>query len=731
MNEALELLENSLAYFTETSPNEYWASVVYFNIGRVHRDLGDRTRALNAFKHSLELRSPDCDPVGRAESLHEIATIGLEAGQVDQTLEYISEAEVLLDPFAGNYSTRAALLNLSGRAYSARDQFDIALARHDKAFTTYRSVGDRQGELDTRIDRALVNAELGKHEAAIADLRAAVEVAQEIDARLDRFQALTLLSEIYLAQRDTDSAQEFAAAAIEQSEDVRRRLVRPILLRDYFAVQRAAFDVLVEVHLERDDIEQAWRIADENRARRFRDVVRRAGLDLRSLTLEQRGRYQFLAQAIAARAETRTAFLSGGKTRSADLVLSELIPLLDEMDLLQEQARRSTIASEINVNLKSVQSQIRPEERIVEYFVGPNVAGFWSIDEDRIDFHPVPQGDRLEEDIDVILKSIRRQQPPSRSILKKLSRNLLGTSEFASTTKSHLIVVPDGPLHYLPFAVLPDPVSDDGDPLIARWDVTYLPSIGALIELRSRPSSDAEGIAIVADPVFQPDDPRVRRAQGSQEPMQVAFLDRDLTRGAERIGIADFPRLPRTLDEANAVQDAAGDRNVLTLHGTDANRDVVLAGALNHYKILHFATHGILDSEEPALSGLVLSGVKANGAPRSRFLRSQDIAGLNLAAQLVVLSGCETGLGRPVSGEGLVGLSRAFFYAGANQVVSTLWQVPDRATAELMRHFYSAYLQDGHSVPGALRRAQLEIRNKPEWRSPFYWAAFIVQGDWR
>jgi len=138
----------------------------------------------------------------------------------------------------------------------------------------------------------------------------------------------------------------------------------------------------------------------------------------------------------------------------------------------------------------------------------------------------------------------------------------------------------------------------------------------------------------------------------------------------------------------------------------------------------------VLDDVEPALSGIVLSAVTADGKKRDSFLRSQDIVGLNLDAKLVVLSGCETGLGRPVRGEGLVGLSRAFFHAGAEQVISTLWQVPDIATAELMGSFYRALLQDGMPAPQALRVAQLEIRKSGKWGNPYYWAPFVLQGDW-
>ena len=182
--------------------------------------------------------------------------------------------------------------------------------------------------------------------------------------------------------------------------------------------------------------------------------------------------------------------------------------------------------------------------------------------------------------------------------------------------------------------------------------------------------------------------------------------------------------------EANAIVEAAGDIEVVTLTGTAASRDYVLDGNLRDFGILHFATHGVMDLDEPALSGLVLSGFTEDGQVRNRFLRSQEIAGLNLSAGLVVLSGCDTGIGRRVHGEGLNGLSRAFFYAGASTVISSLWPVPDLATAELMRNFYDRLLNGKLSPQEALRAAQLSIRSDPRWRAPYFWAAFIIQGDW-
>src|SRR5690606_15656022 len=142
-------------------------------------------------------------------------------------------------------------------------------------------------------------------------------------------------------------------------------------------------------------------------------------------------------------------------------------------------------------------------------------------------------------------------------------------------------------------------------------------------------------------------------------------------------------------------------------------------------------THGILDAEEPSLSGLVLSGVTPDGQLRPRFLRSQDIASLALQADLVVLSGCETGLGSFVYGEGIAGLSQAFLRAGARPVASSLWRIPDQATAVLMGHFYREMYGNGLRPAPALRAAQDEMRRSRRWRDPYYWAGFVIQGDWR
>lgn len=151
---------------------------------------------------------------------------------------------------------------------------------------------------------------------------------------------------------------------------------------------------------------------------------------------------------------------------------------------------------------------------------------------------------------------------------------------------------------------------------------------------------------------------------------------------------------------------------------------------MSHYKYVHFATHGYLDSQQPELSAIVLSMVDEQGHPEDGFLRVHDIYNLQLSADVVVLSACQTGLGKEIKGEGLVGLTRGFMYAGAARVVVSLWSVSDKATADLMARFYSKMLTEKLRPAAALRAAQLEVAQEKSWSSPYYWAAFIIQGDW-
>jgi CHAT domain-containing protein len=191
-----------------------------------------------------------------------------------------------------------------------------------------------------------------------------------------------------------------------------------------------------------------------------------------------------------------------------------------------------------------------------------------------------------------------------------------------------------------------------------------------------------------------------------------------------------FPRLPYSREEADAIIEAAAPGATLRALDFDASRSTALSGRLAGFDIVHFATHGFVDDARPYLSGLVLSLVDRTGKPQEGFLRLRDLYALQLPVELVVLSGCRTGLGTEVRGEGMLGIVRAFMHAGAHRTVASVWDVDDRGTAAFMKVFYEQLLTSGRSAPDALRRAQLALRSRKRWADPFYWAPFVVHGEW-
>jgi CHAT domain-containing protein len=276
---------------------------------------------------------------------------------------------------------------------------------------------------------------------------------------------------------------------------------------------------------------------------------------------------------------------------------------------------------------------------------------------------------------------------------------------------------------------------------VARHEIVALPSAGVLEALRSGRGervAPTRGLAVFADPVFSVDDERLAAAGGTlaDDPTRrAAPADRAgslLSRAAEDLGGAGgVSRLPFTRREALALQALAPERTRLALD-FDASREAVLDPQLATYRYVHFATHGLIDDRNPELSGLVLSLVDRGGRPQPGYLTSAEIFNLRLSADLAVLSGCRTGLGREVRGEGLVGLTRGFLYAGADRVVASLWKVDDAATAALMSGFYRQLLGGAGLRPAAaLRAAQLELAREPRFAHPYFWAAFQLVGEWR
>src|SRR5208283_1318502 len=411
---------------------------------------------------------------------------------------------------------------------------------------------------------------------------------------------------------------------------------------------------------------------------------------------------------------------------------------------------------------KAIQQQVLdPDTLLLEYALGTEQSYLWSVGPDSLTSYRLPKRQEIESQAkDLYAKLTQTPALSADQIYEasaQLSQMVLGPVASKLGGK-RLSIVADGALNYIPFGALPAPSDLKGrgkqPPLVVNHEIVYLPSASTLAVLR-RESEDRPPapklVAVMADPVFSRRDVRLKPKMVSpteeagsvrsssagdsrgQNP-ETEIVQSELAKSARESGITrggEWSRLLFSRDEAKSIAKLVATEAPLEDLDFAASKANATSPALSQNRIVHFATHGSLDSEHPELSGVILSLVDEQGKLVDGFLRLHDIFNLNLPADLVVLSACQTGLGKEVRGEGLVGLTRGFMYAGAPRVVVSLWSVNVPATAELMRRFYEAMLKDGQWPAQALKAAQIAMGNDPRWSAPYYWAAFVLQGDWR
>jgi CHAT domain-containing protein len=391
--------------------------------------------------------------------------------------------------------------------------------------------------------------------------------------------------------------------------------------------------------------------------------------------------------------------------------------------------------------LKEIRDRVLdPDTLLLEYSLGEDRSFLWAVTSDTLQSYTLPSRAVIE----AAARSLYRAWsvgngvagPEAARRAGALSRMLLGPAA-RSLSKKRVAIVAEGALLYVPFAALPLPSRRGGTAggiaLVDEHEIVSLPSASTLAVLREEASgrkAPQRRIAVLADPVFSGRDPRVRGARAAA----LSAADRDvgnaLVRSLQDVGLAGLERLSGSRREAQAIAALAGPGEVFSALDFEASRAAALGPEVAGARIVHFASHALLDSRHPDLSGIVLSLVDEHGGPADGFLQARDVYKLRLSADLVVLSGCQTAIGKEVRGEGLLGLSRGFMYAGAPRVIASLWKVPDRATSELMKRFYRGILSEGMRPAEALRAAQIAIRQDKRWASPYSWAAFVLQGDW-
>ncbi|MDX2044932.1 MAG: CHAT domain-containing protein [Acidobacteriota bacterium] len=717
---ALSAYQQSLPLWRQAGDRRGEARAMQW-LGELQAQMGDAKKAMEHFQQSLPLFKTAGDRLREAETLTSLGNVILSQGDAAKAKEHFSQASVIL-------------AELGNRAGEAQSLFGLA--------QTERKLG-RLAESRRLIESALANVEAMRAEVGSQQFRTSYRATAQ---PLYEFH-LDLLMQLHRSE----PAAGFEALALEASEQARAR---------------SLLEQLAESHA---DIRQ--------------------GVDAGLLARERE-----LTQLLNAKSQRQSQFSQRTSGKLWQELRQEIRQLENEYQQVQAQIRQASphyaaLTQPQPLKLAEIQSLLDADTLLLEYALGEERSFLWAVSASGVKSYELPKRSQIEdaarrtakllnaravklrgETVSARAKRIAQADEQLQIAARQLSDWVLAPVA-AQLGDKRLVIVPEGALQYVPFSMLPDPATDrqrDGEkggkgevpaigstPLVVNHELVTLPSASTLAVMRKELAGRTPApkqLAIFADPVFGSEDDRLKSKlslKGSKRPGQTSPaspLATEIIASARSIvheeadsptlagKLRVIPRLPFTRQEAERILAVMpGGANPLNLKATDfnASRALAMGAELGQYRYLHFATHGVLDTERAGMSALLLSLVNENGNPQDGFLRAHEIYNLKLPAELVVLSACQTGLGKEYRGEGLVGLTRGFMYAGAARVVVSLWNVNDRATSELMARFYQKMLKESLPPAAALRSAQVELWRQRQWSAPYYWAAFVLQGEWK
>jgi CHAT domain-containing protein len=786
MRKALEAFNESLLLCRAVG-DRYREGNVLANIAVLYRSLGETRKALEKYNEALLISQIMDYRFAQASLLTGIGNTYQLLGETQKALEKYNQA-LPLQRALGIRSAEADILDSIGMVYWSRGETRKALEKHSEALPLRKAMREGRGMAGTLHKIGEAYRSLGETQKALDILNESLQLRRAAGDREGEAATLLAIARAERTRGDLTQAHQTIEQAIGVVESLRAD-IREEHRASYLASRREYYDSYIDILAERHRRNQtagfdatAFAVSERARARSLLELLTESRADIRqgvdSSLLERERSLQQLLQSKAAK---QFALLNGKHTSAqAEAAAKEIDSITAEYEELRAQIRArnpryAALTQPQPMSLAEIQQQVLdPDTLLLEYSLGDNASHLFVVSQTSITWRQLPKRAEIEEATRRLRELLTApQQRPGDTEAKyqarvkvagerywaqaaALSRMLLGPVASQLGGK-RLAIVADGALHYIPFAALPapSPRNDGGrnsgtepQPLFVEHEIVSLPSASTLATLRHETAGRKpaeKSLAVLADPVFTDDDTRVSRdvsragikgkaRSADSDETDIGFLQ--MTRSGRETGVigaeSGFGRLLSTRREAAAISALVPERERMQALDFEASRTTALRPELGEYRIVHFATHGLLNNIHPELSGIVLSLVNKEGQQQDGFLRLQDIYNLKLPAELVVLSACQTGLGKEIKGEGLIGLTRGFMYAGAPRIVASLWKVDDRATSELMKRFYQVMLgPERLSAAGALRQAQLSIWKQKQWREPYYWAAFVLQGEWK
>jgi CHAT domain-containing protein/Flp pilus assembly protein TadD len=675
-------------------------------------------------------------------------------GDYASALTYLEQA---LASFPSSSLYSAQCHEYLGRVHIAKGEYSTALPHLESAQAVYRRTFNPKEEAQVQALIGQMYQQQGKIGPAQKNYLRALKTFNKLSDRINQAAVYYKLGQLELKQQHYDSAEEYLRSSIEVTEDIRRVPTSRDLTAAFSATVHDRYQSYIESLMRKakrqsnpDLAIRAFQESELARARSLAELLKAtetnltAGIDPQLAQQEKS-----LRQALRAKEDYRVTLLSKpNKEEDLAALDAEISRLQRDFKAVSQSIRvRYPLYRQITEpdawNLPRIQEQIIVDDQTVllEYMLGNERSYVWVITRNSIKSYELPAQALINEAAHKVQQLLKTSAGAQADGFDRAAQELSQMILFPvgdELNKRRIIVVADDVLNYIPFQVLPKS-SISNEPLIATAEVINAPSASILGQLReetARRQAPTKLLVAFGDPVFESNYSQ-RKETGSNEyvaaPQSVEGERwRQALRDIDPAGDSEDPSTLESLFytkfELANLRDAAGPESLM-ITSFDATRENLASLDLTKYAILHFATHGVFDPKQPEISGLFLSMVNREGREQNGFVGLQDIYSLHAPVELVVLSACSTGLGKDVRGEGLIGLTRGFMYAGASSVVASLWKVDDEATAELMKQFYANMLQHGMPPASALREAQNSIRHQPQWRSPYYWAAFTLQGD--
>jgi CHAT domain-containing protein/Tfp pilus assembly protein PilF len=736
---------------SRTAADKRAEAVLLNNIGFLYQAMGDNRKAQEYFSQSLSLKRALQDQRGEATTLSNIGTLLAGAGQSAAALEKFQGA-LPLARATGDRLLEGNILNNIGEAYRGLRNLKEALDFYQQALSLKATIHDRWGEAYTTIGIARTYLQLERYNDALQEFNHALSLARAVEDRNSELEALDGMAHVRLVQNDPEEARPLIESALHIVETSRAEIILPDLRTSYSALHQGYYETAIEIlmrldrkHPEAGYAQRALEVHERGQARSLVELLLEASANIRKgvapeLVISERNIRELLASAVERRLRAQLSNDGGKPTATLNEEIDGLSRRYEqiEADIRAASPEYAALTQPGPLTAHEIQALLRDDATaLVEYSLGTERSYGWLLTRTSIRSFQLPPAKTIEDlarsfHALISSRSSATATPNAgwQETAAALGRMLLGPVAPAIKGK-RLVIIPAGILCYIPFDALGDPTQPNGKftPLIAGHEIGTLPSVSVLPLLRRGTGHNSADklVAVIADPVFDKSDPRIRR---SNEVAAAVTRGEDSTEESDtRTGQSmSLGRLAFSRQEAESISAVLPGRLSKKMLDFDASLQAVIAPDVAQYRVLHLATHGILDSQHPDRSALVFSLVDGSGNPQAGLLKMADVFNLSLPADLVVLSACETALGTEIRGEGLVGLTRAFLYAGAKRLLASLWNVDDLATAQLMKAFYSS-LAEGKSPMTALRTAKLAIRSNPAWSSPYYWAAFTLQGE--